>query len=60
MQYDFVERGGGDHIDLGRVGDTTTSGQVFKYFHNTVNSKNNIHGEINIRLSAATRRLCMQ
>jgi len=56
-KYMVVKRGGGDHNNLHVGCNTFEQVQEFKYLGTTLNSQNNMHGKINIRLGAATRCL---
>jgi len=49
----MAEQGGGDHNNLHVRNNTFEQVQEFKYLGTTLNSKNNMHGKINIRLGAA-------
>jgi len=56
-KYMMVKREGGDHNNLYVGSNTFEQVQEFKYLGTTLNSQNNMHGEINIRLDAADRCL---
>jgi len=56
-KYMMVKRRGGNHNNLHVGNNTFEQVQEFKYLGSTLNNQNNMHVEINIRLSAANQCL---
>lgn len=56
-KYMMIKPGGDDHINLHLGKNTFEQVQEFEYLGTTLNSVNDMHGEINIRLGAANRCL---